>query len=178
MPTILESKEGNKEHKRPTVTFSSWVKCQTKNNNNWFVCMSFSLGCCLEASLTGILQLDKVEIRLIRPIGGIFEFMHMVLPQWCNKIKFKGFFSFTIPKILTSFNERCLTHLLCNRNVAINLLAHLLNCMCKVVVKALLVLKKLKQLKTMCLSTVRCTAVQSLISSYLASKDPDFLVKF
>lgn len=56
--------------------------------------MSFSLGCCLEASLTGILQLDKVEIRLIRPIGGIFEFMHMVLPQWCNKIKFKVFFFF------------------------------------------------------------------------------------
>lgn len=78
VPTILESKEENKEHKRPTVTFSSWVKCQNKNNNNWFVCMSFSLGCCLEASLTGILQLDKVGIRLIRPIGGFLS-----LSIWC-----------------------------------------------------------------------------------------------
>lgn len=77
---------------RPAVTFSSWIKCQNKNYNNCFVCLSScSLGCSLETPLTDTLQLVWVVSRLepvIRPIGGMFGLVRMVAPQ-CYEVKFK-----------------------------------------------------------------------------------------
>ncbi len=77
-------KEREQRTQRPAVTFSPWVKCQNnkkkKNFDNWLVGLSrCSLGCSLEAPLTDTLQLVEVEMRLellIRPIGGMFEFVH------------------------------------------------------------------------------------------------------
>lgn len=77
---------------RPVETFSLWVKCQSKNYGNCFVCLPcWSLGCSLESPLTDTLHSVKAGMRLellIRPTGETCIWWHIGAATKTNLSKF------------------------------------------------------------------------------------------